>query len=76
MLSISSFRPGSTADRLLPSVGDEIDFATPGTNVYGAMVTKKEYFSDQWHFFVKYTFQGYDGRLYANTGWVAQEAVL
>lgn len=56
--------------------GSVIDFQTPGSEVYGAVVTRKEFFLGEWNYFVRYTFEGYDGREHEMTGWVAQSAVL
>jgi len=78
MLSISQFvsRPSITALDIMPGVGDLIDFATPGGyTVRGAMVTAKEFFCREWNYFVEYTFEGYDGRLYNTTCWVAGKDV-
>lgn len=70
-------RPSITALDIEPGVGDEIDFLTPAeTIVRGAMVTAKEYFCGEMNYFVNYTFEGYDGRLYETTGWVAGRDVL
>lgn len=57
-------------------VGSVIDFQTPGSEVYGALVTKKEFFCGTWNYFVKYTFETYDGRECEMTGWVAAGCVL
>lgn len=56
--------------------GSLIDFQTPGSEVYGAVVLRKEFFCGEWNYFVKYTFESYDHRECEMTGWVAQSAVL
>lgn len=56
--------------------GSVIDFQTPGEDVYGALVTRKEFFCGEWNYFVKYTYVAYDGRECEMTGWVAAGQVL
>ncbi len=80
MLGINTIKglvsPSTTAWELLPELGDDIDFATPGgKTVYGATVTKIEEFCGTTNFYVEYEFTGYDGRVHPMYGWVALDQV-
>jgi hypothetical protein len=68
-------RPSISALELLPEIGDQIDFETPGETVYGATVIRIEDFCDTTNFLVEYSFLGRDKKYHDMTQWVALEDV-